>query len=262
MNGLMIACGPLQAIYIMAAGTGSMIEGAKVLFVFGLGTLPAMLGFGYFASFISNSMTQKILKFSGVAVIVLGLVMMNNGLTLSGSGYDVKSIATKISLANGNGDGSFIPNTQATSVNSGGNAGAVNQNVAVQKNDYQEIRMDVTAAGWSPDKFILKKGVPVHWIINGKEITGCNKAIVVPKYNLNFDIKKGEQTIEFTPTESGIVPWSCWMGMIQGIFIVKDNVDASDSAAVQKELNSVPAKKSGTCGMNGGSGGCGCGMMR
>jgi len=42
LNGLMIACGPLQAIYIMAAGTGSMIEGAKLLFVFALGTLPVM----------------------------------------------------------------------------------------------------------------------------------------------------------------------------------------------------------------------------
>ncbi|MBU1974236.1 MAG: sulfite exporter TauE/SafE family protein, partial [Nanoarchaeota archaeon] len=28
LNGLMIACGPLQAIYIMAAGTGSWLEGA------------------------------------------------------------------------------------------------------------------------------------------------------------------------------------------------------------------------------------------
>ena len=30
---------------------------------------------------------------------------------------------------------------------------------------------------WSPNKFVFKKDVPVKWIINGKEITGCNSAI-------------------------------------------------------------------------------------
>lgn len=87
--------------------------------------------------------------------------------------------------------------------------------------DYQIIRMDVTGQGWVPNKFVLKKGVPVKWIINGKQITGCNNAIIVPAYNLQFKIKSGEQTIEFTPDEAGVVPWSCWMGMIRGTFIVE-----------------------------------------
>ena len=80
--------------------------------------------------------------------------------------------------------------------------------------------MNVTARGWQPDTFTLKKGVPVKWVIDGQQITGCNKAIQVPKLNMQFDIKKGQQTIEFTPTEAGTIPWSCWMGMIDGKFIV------------------------------------------
>ncbi len=32
LNGLMIICGSLQAMYVMAAGTGSWLEGAKILF--------------------------------------------------------------------------------------------------------------------------------------------------------------------------------------------------------------------------------------
>ena len=38
LNGLFIACGPLQAMYIYAAGTGSFFGGATSLFAFGLGT--------------------------------------------------------------------------------------------------------------------------------------------------------------------------------------------------------------------------------
>lgn len=230
LNGLMIACGPLQAIYIMAAGTGSVLEGAKLLFVFGLGTLPVMLGFGYFTSFISNKATHKILKFSGLVVIVLGVLMINNGLVLTGSGYDAGSILSSVRAESENIESS---------------------NIAVQKRNYQEIRMEVNRYGWSPDKFVLKKGVPVKWIIEGVEINGCNNAIQVPKYNLEFDVKKGTQVIEFTPKEEETIRWSCWMGMIPGSFIVKE--DLSSASDLKKELDSVKMV-GGSCGS-----GCGCG---
>jgi sulfite exporter TauE/SafE len=243
LNGLMIACGPLQAVYVMAAGTGSMLEGAKLLFIFALGTLPVMLGFGYITSFISSKMTHKILKASGVIVLILGLFMINNGLALTGTGYDV---------------GSIVSTARANVVSAAPPAkGAQNNNVALISEGFQEIHMDATASGYSPNMFVLKKGVPVKWIINGKEITGCNKEIQVPKLGLTIDLKEGEQTINFTPTESGTISWSCWMGMLHGTFIVQD--DISDTAATQKAAASAPTPKGGSCGGSGS--GCGCGMM-
>ncbi len=240
------------ALEMMAAGTGSMIEGAKLLFVFALGTLPVMIGFGFLTSFISKKATHKILKASGAIVIVLGLVMVNRGLALTGSGFDTASIITSVSAASGNS--------------------GIGDLVAIE-DGYQIIRMEVNRYGWSPDKFVLKKGVPVKWIIDGKEINGCNNAIQVPKLNLKFDIRPGEQTIEFTPNQAGVISWSCWMGMIPGVFVVKDNIDVNDAAAVQKELADVPEQERGscgggagggscgspTCGSTTGSGGCGCG---
>ena len=228
LNGLMIACGPLQAIYIMAAGTGSMVEGAKMLFVFGLGTLPVLLGFGYFTSFVSAKATNKILKASGAIVIILGLIMLNRGIALTGSGYDVNSIMTGSGVSEGETGEGFE-----------------------MKNGYQIIRMEVTARGWSPDKFVLKKGIPVKWIVTTTELTGCNKAINVPKLNLEFDNKMGEQIIEFTPNEVGKIPFSCWMGMIPGLFVVVEGDEDAGSALTGAAV--APAQ--GSCG----SGGCGCG---
>ena len=92
LNGLMIACGPLQAMYVMAAGTGSAVEGAKMLFTFGIGTLPVLLSFGVLTTLISGSLTHQLLKLSGAIVIVLGAVMINRGLILTGSGYDLHSV--------------------------------------------------------------------------------------------------------------------------------------------------------------------------
>ena len=254
LNGLMIACGPLQAIYIYAAGTGSVVEGATALFAFGLGTLPILFGFGIFASHVSKTMTHNILKFSGVIVLVLGVIMLNRGLSLTGTGFDVNSILTSVSAS---GD-SITGNIAAL--------GGMPQ----MNNGYQEIRMDVIRYGWSPDKFILKKGVPVKWIINGKEINGCNNAIQVPKLGLDFDIIRGEQTIEFVPKEEGVIPWSCWMGMIPGVFIVKDDIDIENSESVQQELEAVQVPSAGSCGGSCGSptcgaktgGSCGCGGRR
>ncbi len=202
LNGLMIACGPLQAMYIFAAGTGSTIEGAKIMFVFGLGTLPLLLGFGIFASRISTKMTQNIVKYSGMLVIILGLVMLNRALVLYGSGYDIESLASKAGLI-------------------GAAANSTNNAIAGEEK-FQVIRMDVARSGYVPNSFNLKKGVPVKWIINGKQITGCNKVIVVPEYEITVSVVPGEQTVEFTPTKSGVVPWSCGMGMLRGSFTVSD----------------------------------------
>jgi hypothetical protein len=92
LNGLMIACGPLQAMYVMAAGTGSPVEGAKTLFVFGLGTLPVMLAFGALTTVLSGAVTHRLLTASGVIVVALGAVMINRGLILTGSGADLASL--------------------------------------------------------------------------------------------------------------------------------------------------------------------------
>jgi uncharacterized protein len=88
----MIGCGPLQAIYVLAAGTGSMVEGAKMLFVFGAGTLPVLLSFGAMTSLISHKLSQRLITLFGVIVIALGLMMFNKGLMLTGSGYDLQSL--------------------------------------------------------------------------------------------------------------------------------------------------------------------------
>src|SRR3989339_431730 len=230
LNGLFIACGPLQALYIYAAGTGSMIQGGLSLMAFGLGTMPVMLGFGGITNVISKNTTKKILKISAIIVLILGLIMLNRGFSLIGSGYDVKSLL-------------------ATN-----NPGATN-NIVIDSEGYQVIEMTVDGSGWTPDTFVLQKGIPVRWVIDGQEITNCNNAIQVPKLNLNFPIQKGKQTIEFTPTEVGVIPWSCWMGMIPGTFIVTD-----DGTATQKEIQTANTKtaSSGGCGCGGGSSGsCG-----
>ena len=81
-------------------------------------------------------------------------------------------------------------------------------------------------------------------MIDGKEMNECNKTIVIPQYKMKIELKEGRQIIEFTPPESGVVPWSCWMGMIPGTFIVVDNVPSpkqDEAPATQPAEEKFPA---------------------
>ncbi|BCT68831.1 sulfite exporter TauE/SafE family protein [Nitrosospira sp. NRS527] len=95
LNGFMLGCGPLQAMYIMAAGTGSPQEGATMLFFFGLGTLLPLLSFGLIASSVSRSIMRQLVLASAILVIAMGLMMADRGLKLTGSGYDFNSLSSR-----------------------------------------------------------------------------------------------------------------------------------------------------------------------
>lgn len=213
LNGLMIICGPLQAMYVMAAGTGSWSEGATLLFFFGLGALPLMLGFGFLASLLSASLTPKLLKASGVIVMVLGAVMLNRGLAVTGLGLDLNTLVVRASA--------LVFPKQA------------DDNSAAE----QTIVMDVSQDGFSPNQFTLRKGVPVNWVINGKELNECNRGIIVPKYDIKISVQPGTQTVHFIPKETGVVSWSCSMGMIPGSFNIVD--DAPPQSQPAKLLESA-----------------------
>ena len=210
LNGLMIICGPLQAMYVMAAGSGSWLAGATILFFFGLGTLPLMLGFGFLTSLLSHNVTPRLLKFSGVIVIGLGAIMMNHGLMVTGAGLDFNSLLVRIS-------GLF-------------SAQQTTDDCCLTE---QTIIMDVTKAGYSPNHFVLHQGVPVKWIINVKELSLCNKVIVAPSYGMSIKLQAGQQVVRFTPREPGLAPWSCWMGMMPGTFEVQGAQSAEQQSGLQ-----------------------------
>ncbi len=201
LNGLMVICGPLQAMYVMAAGTGSALEGGKLMLVFGLGTLPVMLGFGMLTSMASASLAPKIIRFSGAIVVILGAIMLNRGLVLSGAKYDLTTGLAWVSmqLRDQTGIDMSIPGL-----------------------GYQSIEMTFNEDGKTQKQIVLQKGVPVKWKIHNDEGQSCVTGVVAPKLGLDIPLKKGEQIIEFTPQQEGIIPWTCNMGMTTGTFLVVD----------------------------------------
>jgi sulfite exporter TauE/SafE/plastocyanin domain-containing protein/copper chaperone CopZ len=212
LNGLM-PCGPLQTMQLFALGTGSAVKGALSMFMFSIGTVPLMLTFGALSGLLSKGYTKKILKFSGVLIIVLGLIMGNRGLALAGININ--------------------PMTALASTTGGGSNGNVAK--AVLQDGVQVITMTANNNGYTPNAFYVQKGIPVKWIINGEQMNSCNNAIVAQALNLEKKIKKGENVVEFTPPDKDI-NFSCWMGMIRGVIKVVDKLDSVDTSKADPSL--------------------------
>ena len=229
LNGFM-PCGPLQAMQLYALASGSFIRGAMSLGVYALGTIPLMFGFGSFITAISRERIKQIMKLSGVVVMILGLVMINRGLINFGWG------------ARG-----FLPR---------GSASQTQYLVTGEVKEFQVANMDLSYGGYSPNVLYVKKGVPVRWVINVKQMSGCTDEIIMPAYNIRKKLAYGENIIEFTPTQAGEIRFSCWMQMVWGRFIVTDDSQPGNSGPTVESLAPLPS--GGSCG--GASGGCGCGQ--
>lgn len=218
LNGLM-PCGPLQAMQIYALGTGSFFAGALSMFMFSLGTVPLMFGFGAVSSILSGKFTHKMMKVSAVLVMALGIIMLNRGLSLSG--------VNMVYAASG--------------VPSAGNVAKIEGNV-------QTVRTSLQSGKYAP--IIVQKGIPVKWNMkaDAKNINGCNETLTIPKYNLQVKLVPGDNIIEFTPDADGNIPYTCWMGMISSnIKVVDDISKVSDSDIAQAESQSGAGSVAGGC---------------
>lgn len=219
LNGLM-PCGPLQTMQLYALGTGSALKGATSMFFFSLGTVPLMLSFGLATGLLSKGYSKKILKFSGLLVVLLGFIMTNRGLALSGI--------------------DLIPKTAAVSTESTKNSDSALNEAEIQ-DGVQVIRTSANYSGYTPNVLYIQEGIPVKWIIDGEKLTSCNNAIIVPEMNIQKKLQSGENIIEFTPGEKDI-SFSCWMGMIRGVIRVTDNLDTVNTSEV--ENNDAPIVES------------------
>jgi len=190
LNGFM-PCGPLQAMQIYALGTGSAMAGAASMFFFSLGTVPLMFGLGAVSSLLGSKFTTRMLKASAVFVLILGLIMMNRGLALSG--VNLASLAT-------------------------GKTETIQE--AALENGVQIVESKLTAQGYP--EITVTKGIPVKWILtaDAKDINGCNNILIIPEFGYEKKLQPGENIIEFTPVKTGVIPYSCWMGMITSKIIV------------------------------------------
>lgn len=99
---------------------------------------------------------------------------------------------------------------------------------------------------------MLFKGIPVKWTIkaSASDITSCNGTLTVPQYGISKQLASGDNIIEFIPTETGNIQYSCSMGMVSSNITVVNDVSKMTNNEIKQ------AQSAGSSGSS--SGGC-CG---
>lgn len=183
LTGLM-PCGPLQIVQLYALGTHSIIYGAASMFVFSLGTVPGLFAFGALSSLASKRFSKVIIRISAVLVAVLGVIMIGRGLALEGVTFHTTAAKSD-----------FVASTV-----------------------YDDVQTVTTTIGdmyYPPIE--VKEGVKVIWTIkvDKEHLNDCNKAMVIPVYNIEKNFIIGDNVVEFMPDKTGMFTYTCWMGMIK-----------------------------------------------
>lgn len=79
----LLPCAPLLPVEIAALATGYPLYGALTMFVFGLGTVPALAGFGAASGLLGTRARGVFATASGLIVIALGVVVVWQGIGLA-----------------------------------------------------------------------------------------------------------------------------------------------------------------------------------
>ena len=210
-NGLM-PCGPLQSMQLYALSTGSWWMGALSMLCFSLGTVPLMLCIGLIGGKLNQKFARPMRIVSAVLVVLMGMSMLVSGLALAGVGVAAVPMGE---------DG-----------------------YAVVRDGVQYVYSEVDYGSYPV--ITVQAGIPVEWTIYADEskLTGCNNEIIVPAYGLDVPLQAGENIVEFTPTQTGVVPYTCWMGMIRSSIYV---VDELNDAEPVEEASPAPAYVPACC---------------
>lgn len=187
-----LPCGFTQSMQLAAVGSQSFITGALIMGAFALGTMPVLFSVGMGSTYANKEKVSIFNNIIGVIIIFFAIYSFNSGLILAGS-------PITIDVWNQN----QVSTTSEIS------------------DDMQVVKMDIDW-NFKQTEFQIKKGVPVRWEINGINVSGCTNQIVIPQLDIRKDIVSGKNIVEFTPEEEGVIPFSCWMGMQGGRFIVTE----------------------------------------
>ncbi len=196
LTGL-LPCGPLQTAQIAAAGAGSPIDGALAMLGFGLGTAPLMLGFGAVSGMLSNTFKKRMMVVAAILIALLGLVMLNRGLSIVGSPVTAQTIKQAVV-------GSPVAPTDTTGFTPGAD-GVV------------EIPLVIENTRFVPQTVAIPADTPVRLIVDRREDGACSDQIAMPQIGILQDLAPNATTIvEIPATKAGSYTLTCGMGMMSG----------------------------------------------
>ncbi|HKB88692.1 MAG TPA: sulfite exporter TauE/SafE family protein [Patescibacteria group bacterium] len=198
---ILIPCGVTQAMMVLAIASGSPLYGALIMFAFTLGTSPIFFAMGLT---LVELLKRKVFVYIASAMIIaFGLMSINAGQVIRGSAHTFQNYSTAFKSL-------FSNDGQALGISA-----------QVDSSGTQHITLNVTSHGYSSDVTTLKSGVPVKITFLSNSVTSCARSFLIPSLGISKVLpENGTSEVEFTPTKTGLLSYTCGMGMYTGNFTV------------------------------------------
>jgi plastocyanin domain-containing protein len=91
---------------------------------------------------------------------------------------------------------------------------------ATNEEGVQEIKVTVKG-GYSPDRIVVREGVPVRLNFYRDETSSCSEEVVFGDFGIARRLPPFKTTsIEFTPDKAGEFTFTCGMNMMRGKLVV------------------------------------------
>ncbi len=76
----LLPCGLSYSMFVASSGTGSPLKGLLLTLSFGLGTMPALLLFGYGATILGSGLRGMLYRASGAVIIIMGIMYIKRAI--------------------------------------------------------------------------------------------------------------------------------------------------------------------------------------
>lgn len=226
-----LPCGFTITAQALALASGDLWQGALIMGLFALGTVPGLLAIGLGSvKFYSNPRLAKQFSMAaGLLVLFFAAININSQLSVLG----VAKLSDLVS-----------PPARTGSAQAAGELPPI-------VDGKQVVKILASASAYAPNRIVMRANTPTRWEVEATNITGCTSAIISRGlFEGQIDLVNGTMSVkEFTSPKPGIYRFSCWMGMVTGTVEVVDD-SGSTGATVEEEV------------VASGAAGCGCGGGR
>lgn len=164
-----IPCGFTQSMQLLALASESFNQGAMIMTIFALGTLPALLGIGALSAFAQGKAGRIFMMIAGSASLLLGLGGLQAGLNLAGIHITMPALFSSVN--------------------------DTDPNVTIDGNGQQIISVSISDKGYNVDSFIIEANKTTWIYATAEALSGCLNSMIIPAFNVNQVMNKGENWV-------------------------------------------------------------------
>jgi sulfite exporter TauE/SafE len=191
---VLIPCGVTQAMMAVALATGNPFQGAGLMFAFILGTSPVFFVVAFLTTQLGSRLEGHFIRFVAIVLLVLGLVSVNNGLSLAGYPYSTQNISRTL----------FTPPTTIDQIS-----------ISSPSNS---LLLNASNSGYFPQRLYARAGESILLNIVTKNTISCSRDFVIPAIGFETLLPQtGTVPVTIPAQIAGtLMRFSCSMGMYTG----------------------------------------------